>query len=57
MLDVMPITHVPIFQNSWDKPCGTFVNIEVGRIDIPKENWAKAMQLVGVFHDYSTTTK
>ena len=43
MLYVMPITHFPIFQHSGDKPFGTFIDIEVGRIDIPKENWAKAM--------------
>jgi hypothetical protein len=36
MLNVMPITHFTVFQHPGDKPIGTFVDIEVGRIDIPK---------------------
>ena len=43
MLYVVPITHFPVFQHSWDKPFGTFVDIKLGRIDIPKKKWAEAM--------------
>ena len=39
----MPITHVSVFQNPWDKPCCTLVDIEVRRIDIPKQVWAQAV--------------
>jgi hypothetical protein len=43
MLYVMPITHFSIFQHSGDKPFGTLVDIEIGRIDIPKKKWAEAV--------------
>ena len=43
LLDDVPITHLPIFQNPLDKPCGILVDIELGRIEVPKQVWAKAM--------------
>ena len=43
MLYVMPITQFPIVQYPWDKPFGTFVDIEIGRVDIPKKKWAESM--------------
>ena len=57
LLDDIPIAHLPIFQNPLDKPRGILVDIELGRIEVPKQIWAKAVQLIRVFHDYSTTTR
>ncbi len=36
----MPITHIAVFQHPLDKPRSILVDVELGRIEIPKKVWA-----------------